>query len=392
MIGDFPREPGAIGGGVESVMLYLGEALGLRTDLELCVVTLDRWGLGDRVLLHNGITAHYVAASPLRGPLHEVGNRKRLAAKLRELDPDLVHAHIAGHYSHAAHSSGKPYVLTLHGIRYLEANLRTGVIDKLYRRHVIRFAEASCIARAQFVISINPFVDQTFGSLVRGQVSHIENPVSDAYFTVPEVQTNHRLLYVGRLTPRKDILTLLKAFRVVKDHLPVMELRLAGALDANSGDGYLDSINTYIEQHDLRGSVALLGNVNEVRVLEEYAESSLVVMSSVLETAPMSISQALAAGRGVVTTDAGGCRYMVQDSVTGRVVPLRDPAALAAAILDSVRNLSILQAMGRAARQAAEVRFRPAAVADATSRLYGRILNRSGQAVSQETDTLQRLL
>ena len=115
-------------------------------------------------------------------------------------------------------------------------------------------------------------------------------------------------------------------------------------------------------------------------------------LSSVLETAPMSISQALSAGRGVVTTDAGGCRYMVRDSVTGRVVPLRDPAALAAAILDSVRDLSILQAMGRAARQAAEVRFRPTAVADATSRLYGRILNRSGQAVSQETDTSQRLL
>ena len=48
MVGDFPRDAESIGGGVESVMLYLCEQLGSKERLDLEVVTLDRWQLGNR--------------------------------------------------------------------------------------------------------------------------------------------------------------------------------------------------------------------------------------------------------------------------------------------------------------------------------------------------------
>ena len=64
-------------------------------------------------------------------------------------------------------------------------------------------------------------------------------------------------------------------------------------------------------------------------VRAEYAACDLALLASEQETAPVTIAEAMAAGRAVVTTDVGGCAAMVEDGVTGRVVPPRAPAALA---------------------------------------------------------------
>ena len=62
-------------------------------------------------------------------------------------------------------------------------------------------------------------------------------------------------------------------------------------------------------------------------------------------------------GVPAVVTDIRGCRQTVTDGVTGHIVPLRDPNALAAALLDLLRDDEKRRAFGRAAREKAEGEF-----------------------------------
>ena len=71
--------------------------------------------------------------------------------------------------------------------------------------------------------------------------------------------------------------------------------------------------------------------------------------------------QAMSAGKPVVTTDAGGARYLVEDGKTGFVVPIDDPPALAEALHKTLRDPAELDSMGRRAREVADNRFRATA-------------------------------
>ncbi|HXF72014.1 MAG TPA: glycosyltransferase [Actinomycetota bacterium] len=79
----------------------------------------------------------------------------------------------------------------------------------------------------------------------------------------------------------------------------------------------------------------------------------LFVLSSVHEGLPIALLEAMAAGTPAVVTDAGGLPEVVDDGVEGRVVPKRDPAALAAAIVELLGDETLRARMGRAARERA---------------------------------------
>ena len=62
-------------------------------------------------------------------------------------------------------------------------------------------------------------------------------------------------------------------------------------------------------------------------------------------------------GRAIVTTDARGCRETVREGVNGRLVPVRDPQALATAILEMLADPAELAAMAAESRTMAEAVF-----------------------------------
>ena len=65
----------------------------------------------------------------------------------------------------------------------------------------------------------------------------------------------------------------------------------------------------------------------------------------------------MAMARAVITTDAPGCRETVEEGVNGFLVPVRDPHALAQAMLRFVEQPQLIATMGAASRRLAEERF-----------------------------------
>ena len=83
-----------------------------------------------------------------------------------------------------------------------------------------------------------------------------------------------------------------------------------------------------------------------------------------------SVLDAMACGRAVVATRAGGIPESVVDGETGLLVPTRDPAALAAAIVRMLRDRSWRQALGRAGRARARAHFSAARMVGETAAVY----------------------
>ncbi len=378
VIGDYPAYPNKIAGGVESVILYLTQALQKYSDLKLDVVTLDRWGLGQRTLDHENVTIHYVASAGLPGRLAILANIRRMQTELLRLQPDLIHAHIAGAYAEAAAATGLPWVLTLHGVRFLEASIRAGWVNRVYRGWFVKREEFKAIKQARHIISISPFIQASFNGQLRGQVYDIENPISASFFELsPRIEPN-QLLFVGRLIPRKGVHTLLQAFAELRRRIPEAKLRLAGGGSSpDDPSSYYYGLKQFVAANGLEEAVTFLGELDEAAVLEEYTNCAVVVLSSVLETAPMAVMQAMAAGKAVVSTDAGGARYLVEQGKSGFITPQNDPSALAEALYQILSDETGLRAMGCRAREIAQQRFHADVVAARTRETYYDILSES---------------
>ena len=93
-------------------------------------------------------------------------------------------------------------------------------------------------------------------------------------------------------------------------------------------------------------------------------------LSSHLEGLGTSLLDAMAFGRAVVATAAGGIPEAVEDGVTGRVVPVRDPARLAQALLDLLGEPERRRAMGEAGRRRFLERFTADRMVEETLRVY----------------------
>ena len=117
-----------------------------------------------------------------------------------------------------------------------------------------------------------------------------------------------------------------------------------------------------------------LGPLPNAQVLALYAAAEVVAVPSVIPDAlSRVILEAMAAGRPVVGTAVGGTPELIEDGVTGLLVPRHDPAALAAACERLLDDPALAARLGDAARQRAETRFSTEASVDRLLALYASV-------------------
>jgi len=117
------------------------------------------------------------------------------------------------------------------------------------------------------------------------------------------------------------------------------------------------------------GDLEYLGFVENVQSAIEAA--SVIVLPSWHEGTPHSVLEGMAMGRPIIATDVRGCRQTVRHLETGLLVPVRDPNALAAAMVSLAADAGSRTSMGAASRALAEEQFDATAVAAATMEAIG---------------------
>lgn len=145
---------------------------------------------------------------------------------------------------------------------------------------------------------------------------------------------------VGRLVAEKGFPELFAAARELDDRYVVV---CVGPDDPAKADALPRAAVAAAEATGVR----FLGLRDDVDVL--YRGSDLFVLPSHREGFPRAAMEAAASGLPVIATDVRGCRQVVDDGVTGLLVPVRSPVALAAAIAELGADPGRRAAMGAAA-------------------------------------------
>jgi glycosyltransferase involved in cell wall biosynthesis len=112
-----------------------------------------------------------------------------------------------------------------------------------------------------------------------------------------------------------------------------------------------------IAAYNLAGSVHWLGMRKDTEAIYPALDVKVLCSSPIHETFSISILEAMASGRPVVTTDVGSLRELVVDGETGYFVPHSNPEALAEKIVNLLHDSSLRTAMGIAARRRVEQLF-----------------------------------
>ena len=175
---------------------------------------------------------------------------------------------------------------------------------------------------------------------------------------------------VGRMQPVKDQVNLTRAFIHLVAILPQEKSRLRLVM---VGDGSLRAeCEALLTQAGLRHLAWLPGARDDVAALMRGMD--IFVLPSLAEGISNTILEAMASGLPIIATAVGGNPELVEDGVTGRLVPAANPVALAEAIKPYVIDCELARHHGHANRRTAQARFSMEAMVNSYMQVYDRVL------------------
>ena len=288
-------------------------------------------------------------------PLADASVIAHLVGTLRRIAPDVVFAYTFKPVIYgllAARAAGVPrrYAM-ITGLGYSFAGQ-----DRWQRRLLRRGVSAALratLSTATGVFFQNPddladlraarAIGATPSHLVRGSGVDV-----DHYTAQPFPDGPPTFLYVGRLLREKGFEDFVEMARRVRRSRPDVRFVAVGWIDPNPASVAAAEVARWVEE----GILEYPGEVADVR--PHLARCHVLVLPSYREGTPRSVLEAMATGRPVIVTDVPGCRETIVDGQHGMMVPVRDPAALAAAAEQLLADPERMRAMGRRARDRVE--------------------------------------
>lgn len=329
-------------GGTERLVIEIVRRLHDRVPMAVCCLEAPgAWA--DR------ITALGVPVTALsRPPGFHPGLARRIAAVARAMDANVLHCH---HYSPFVY--GRLAALISPGLRavYTEHGRLSDAPPSFKRM----FANRILMAGAGDLYAVSHDLRaHLVREAVPARMQVIWNGIDPGEAPSPAVRAAARAalgaspdaLVVGavaRLDPVKDLGMLVAAAATASRSNPRLRLAIVG--DGPERAALEDTIRRTQSAH----VVTLLGHRDDVRAL--LPGFDVFANSSTSEGISLTLLEAMAAERPIVATRVGGTPEVVIDHETGRLVPARDPAAFAAALVETVSDAARAAEWGRAGRR-----------------------------------------
>ncbi|HEX3466802.1 MAG TPA: glycosyltransferase family 4 protein [Candidatus Elarobacter sp.] len=354
--------PNLVGGGAEAVVRHLSTALAA-AGVDVTIVSIYPSGLGEAELAQLGVPVIDLGRQG-RG---DRGYFRRLVRTLRELRPDVVHAHLhTGQYGGraAALVARVPaIVFTVHGVE--PGGPIRWIADRVLNAGTARFVVFTEAQRRNLAAK---------EQVAPSRIAVIPNGAVAAPPATPAQRDELRaslgfdtdtfaLFFAGRLAPQKNQGIAIEALASLRasGH---RRLRLVLA-----GDGPLaDDLRAWAERLGVRDQVDFLGFRSDAIALAPAMD--LFVMSSLWERMPLALGEAMMAGLAVVTTPWDGYEEFVRDGDTGYVATGFDAAALTGAILRAYDDDAQRAGVARRGQAAARAQFDIDAMARAHVAMY----------------------
>ena len=306
----------------------------------------------------------------------------RLVRLLRDERIDVINGHnpVGGLYAALASFGWRGPVVfrTEHSIHYRGRHSAVYPLLEILSTAVTRRVVCVCQAVLESHVRRMPWAARRFVTVANGISSAPHTRPRDAVRQELGIAPEERIaLSVGSLTPAKAQHVLIDAFARVSRGMPDARLWLAG-------EGALrPALEEQIRRQDLEGRVRLLGARTDTAALMSACD--VFVLSSVREGLPVTALEAMRAGRPVIATTAGGSAEATEDGVTGRIVPMRDAAALAGALVEVLGDPAVAARMGRAGQERWARLFTAERMVRETEALYREACERARRSVPTRT-------
>jgi glycosyltransferase involved in cell wall biosynthesis len=292
----------------------------------------------------------------------------RLSRLIKQLRPDVVHAHDPHGVAMAALALSMSTQLDkppLVAARRVDFHIKGNALSRWKYRQVDCFICASDAVRRMVVADGVPAVRAV--TVHEGiDLGHVEAaPAANLH---AELWLPHQAPIVGNvaaLVPHKGQRHLIEAAALVVTRVPDARFVIAG-------EGELrPALERQIKDHHLEKHVFLTGFRPDV--LSVHKGFDIFVMSSVTEGLGTSLLDAMACAKPVVATTAGGMPEVVVDGTTGLLVPPRDHEAMADGIVRLLTDGSARRAMGAAGQARVREHFSAERMVQETLEIYRRV-------------------
>jgi glycosyltransferase involved in cell wall biosynthesis len=316
-------------------------------------------------------------------PHRDVAAFAELVRVFRRLKPTIVHTHNPkpGVYGRLAAKVARVPVIvnTIHGLYALPE-------DRFAKRALVYSLEriAATASDAELLQNVEDVEVLHKLHVPDAKVSVLGNGIDLTRFDPARVDPNRIAVLrkemgasdddvvvglVGRLVWEKGYREVLDAARRLREEAPEVRIVIVGGRDEEKADGL--SAPDIAGAEEL-GNVTFLGHRDDVEDL--YPAFDVFALASYREGFPRTPMEASAMARPIIVTNIRGCRQVVDDGVTGRLIPPRDAASLATAILELARDVDLRLTMGTAARAKAINEFNQQTIIDKTLATYACLL------------------
>lgn len=282
------------------------------------------WSYAPNIKVHYSFLPYVVLLKPLYGLLFTISIIITFRKIRKDFNPDVIHAHTSYPDGFAASILGrlikKPVVITEH----------TGPFEMLLRYFFERWQTHYALRNCDSIITVSAFLKKRIAEeeIEENKITVIPNGFNPLNFHLSMNKSTHRnrILFVGFLVEVKGLGYLLDAVKIIRERNKDIKLEIVGV-------GPLEkSLKEIVGKLGIEENVTFYGFRPREEIARFINETDIVVLPSIYETFGVVIIEAMAMGRPVVATRCGGPEDIVTED-TGMLVPSRDSAALANAIM-----------------------------------------------------------
>ena len=321
---------------------------------------------------YEGVTVHSLDINDIvmkkssdKNKLQYFKKIKRVKELVNEIKPDILHAHYATSYGLLGALAGyHPYVISVWGSDVYDFPVKSPIHKMMVKYN---------LKKADYVFSTSNVMKEETKKYTNKDIEVTPFGVDINRFVPNRIEKDEVVIgTIKTLEEKYGIQYLVKAFKVVKDKNPNMnlELRIGGK---GSQEEYLKDL---CKELKIEQDVTFLGFVNPDDVVKEFQNFDIAVFPSTLDSESFGVAavEAESCGTPIVVSDVGGLMESTKPGVTSLVAKKADVEDLADKINALVIDEDLRKNMGKAARKFVEDNYSLEDNFDYVDDLYKKII------------------
>jgi glycosyltransferase involved in cell wall biosynthesis len=230
---------------------------------------------------------------------------------------------------------------------------RMNAIAPDQKKRLIYWLEGQTIRKADIITAPSQAVvdlTRTWVPISQSQVFVVPNPVDTLLFSPGDERRGDEILFVGRLERNKGVGDICQALPNLLQRHSKVDFRFVGSDSVDEkGRSWRERILNNLHPKDRKR--VHFEHVPRARLVERYRQAGVCVLPSLWENFPYTVLEAMSCATPVVATRTGGIPELVDNGVTGVLVPSANPSQLAETLLNVFEDRELRNRLGQNARR-----------------------------------------